>query len=205
MRNANCELKRPPEFAIRNSQFAILLFFLLVSCRQQMADQSRYEPMEESALFRDGTSARPIPAGAVARGLLNADDHLYRGIVDRQPSRTFPFEITRDVLERGRERYDIFCSPCHDYIGTGKGMVVIRGFRRSPPSFHIERMRETPPGHFFDVITNGFGAMNDYAMQIGPRDRWAIIAYIRALQLSQNASMQQLGGSDRREIERIPK
>jgi len=173
------------------------LFTCLQACRQEMADQTRYEPFEESSLFPDGTSARPLPAGTVARGQLSKDEELR--LV------TFPFVITREVLERGRERYDIFCSPCHDYAGNGKGMIVLRGLRRGPPSFHVDRLREAPPAHFFDVITNGFGGMNDYAMQISPMDRWTIIAYIRALQLSQNATADLFSDSDRRELERLPR
>jgi mono/diheme cytochrome c family protein len=179
--------------------FALLL---LPACRQQMADQPRYEPYEESNFFPDGTSARPIPTGTVARGHLNEDTLLYQGRVNGELATTFPFQITRSVLEQGRERYNIFCSPCHDYVGTGNGMAVRRGFRRGPPSFHSDRMRNEPPGHFFDVISNGFGAMNDYSMQITPRDRWAVVAYIRALQLSQNAPARILNPEDRRELER---
>jgi hypothetical protein len=162
-----------------------------------MADQTRFEPLEETNLFPDGTSARPLPAGTIPRGSL-ANEELVQ-------AKTYPFPITKDVLERGRERYDIFCSPCHDYAGDGKGMVVLRGFRRGPPSFHLDRLREAPADHFFDVISNGFGAMNDYAMQITPRDRWAIVAYIRALQVSQNATPDQLNETDNRELERLPR
>jgi hypothetical protein len=133
---------------------------------------------------------------------LNEDSLLYEGRINGQLATTFPFRITRQVLEQGRERYNIFCSPCHDYVGTGSGMAVRRGFRRGPQSFHSDRLRDAPPGHFFDVISNGFGAMNDYSMQITPRDRWAIVAYIRALQLSQNAPESILNADDRRELER---
>jgi hypothetical protein len=189
---------------MRSVVHAAVLAGLLLStgCRQEMADQTRYEPLEESYLFPDGTSARPVPSGTVARGNLNADEHLYNGIVNRQAATTLPFPITKETLERGQERYNIFCTPCHDYVGTGRGMAVLRGFRRGPPSFHNDRLREAPPGHFFDVITNGFGAMNDYAMQIPPSDRWAIIAYIRALQLSQNVPAGQLTENDRRELDK---
>jgi hypothetical protein len=187
---------------IKARRLACLLFLLLPACRQQMADQPRYDPYQESSFFPDGTSARPIPAGTVARGHLNADTLLYQGRVNGQLATTFPFQITRQVLEQGRERYNIFCSPCHDYVGTGNGMAVRRGFRRGPPSFHTDRMRNEPPGHFFDVISNGFGAMNDYSMQITPSDRWAVVAYIRALQLSQNAPASILNADDRRELER---
>jgi len=167
-----------------------------------MADQPRYEPLEESGFFADHRSSRPLPVGVVPRGFLNEDEHLYTGRVDGQLATTFPFEITSDVLQRGRDRYNIFCTPCHDHVGTGNGMAVRRGFRRLPPTFHMDRLREAGPGYFFDVITNGFGAMNDYAAQIKPRVRWAIIAYIRALQLSQNANARDLPAQDRQELER---
>ncbi len=186
---------------MRISGWVLITLVLLPGCRQQMADQARYEPLEASSFFADRLSARLLPAGTVARGFLNEDEHLFGGRVNGQLARGFPFEITRDVLERGRERYDIFCSPCHDYAGMGQGMAVRRGFRRGPPSFHIDRLRQAPDGHFYDVITNGFGAMNDYAAQIHPRDRWAITAYVRALQLSQNADAADLSDEDRRQLE----
>ena len=161
---------------------------LLSACRQDMHDQPRYEPLEASAFFADGRSARPQVEGTIAHGELRIDDHLYRGKVDGEFATTFPFEITREVMERGRERFNIFCSPCHGRLGNGEGMVVERGLKQ-PPSYHIERLREAPPGYFFDVITHGFGAMYDLSDKISVRDRWAIVAYIRALQLSQNATL----------------
>jgi Cytochrome C oxidase, cbb3-type, subunit III len=183
----------------------LLLLPLLPACRQQMADQPRYEPLEESSFFPDHRSARPLPTGVIPRGFLNEDDHLFGGRVNGELATTFPFEITADVLNRGRERYNIFCTPCHDYVGTGNGMAVRRGFRRGPPSFHQDRLREAPVGHFYDVITNGFGSMNDYSAQIKPQDRWAIVAYIRALQLSQNATGPDLSADDRQQLERVPR
>jgi hypothetical protein len=161
----------------------------ITGCRQDMHDQPKYIPLRFTKFFDDGRSARPIPAGTVARGHLNADTAFYTGkdaagnYVD-----AFPFPITREVLERGQQRYNIYCTPCHDRMGTGNGMVVRRGFRH-PPSYHIDRLRQAPNGYIFDVITNGFGAMQDYAAQIAPADRWAIIAYERVLQLSQNATI----------------
>ena len=187
------------------SRLLLLCLLLLPACRQQMADQPRYDPLEESSFFADHRSARPLPIGVVARGFLNADEHLYMGRVNGQLAATFPFEMTREVLERGRDRYNIFCTPCHDLLGTGRGMAVRRGFRRGPPSFHLDRLRDAPVGHFYDVITNGFGAMNDYAAQIKPRDRWAIVAYVRALQLSQNENVKELPEDDRQELERLPR
>jgi mono/diheme cytochrome c family protein len=153
-----------------------------------MADQPRYKPLAKSAYFSDDRSARPLVEGTVARGQLQADEHFYTGKVGGRPVDTFPFPVTSGMLRRGQERFNIFCSPCHDRIGNGQGMVVRRGFR-PPPSFHIGRLRKAPVGHFFDVISHGFGAMPDYAEQVAAEDRWAIVAYVRALQLSQQASL----------------
>jgi mono/diheme cytochrome c family protein len=191
--------------SIAAARLMLSALLLLSACRQQMAHQPRYEPLEESAFFPDHRSARPLPIGVIARGFLDEDEHLYTGRVNGQLATTFPFEITADILARGQDRYTIFCTPCHDQVGNGNGMAVRRGFRRGPPSFHIDRLREAPPGHFYDVVSNGFGAMNDYAAQIKPRDRWAIVAYIRALQFSQNANIQDLAAQDRQELERLPR
>lgn len=159
-----------------------------IACQQKMADQPRYEPLQKSDFFDDQRAARPIVEGTVARGHLNADEQLYTGKADGEPAKTFPFPIDRQVLQRGEERFNIFCAPCHDRVGDGQGMVVRRGYR-PPPSLHIERLRAAAPGYFYDVISHGFGSMPDYAAQISVRDRWAIVAYIRALQLSQNAAI----------------
>jgi hypothetical protein len=168
----------------------LALAALLTGCRQDMQDQPKYIPLRPSSFFDDGRSARPLVEGTVARGHLDADPAFYTGKVDGKPVDAFPFPITRDVLSRGQERYNIYCSPCHDLLGTGQGMIFRRGFNRPPPqSYHIDRLRQAPVGYFYDVITNGLGAMPDYAAQIEPRDRWAIVAYVRALQLSQNASV----------------
>jgi hypothetical protein len=171
----------------------------LVACQQQMADQPRYEPLQKSAFFDDERSARPLEEGTVARGQLRNDRHLYTGKEGDKLVDTFPFAVTLERLARGEERYNIYCSPCHDRVGTGQGMIVRRGFR-APPSFHIDRLRQAPVGHFFDVITQGFGSMSDYAEQIRPEDRWAIVAYIRALQLSQHAA---LGNVPEKERQRL--
>jgi mono/diheme cytochrome c family protein len=167
---------------LRLSRLLILVF--AAGCRQDMHDQPKYEPLEASELFRDGQSARPLVDGTVARGQLRDDEHLYTGKVNGQPATTFPFAISHEIMDRGQERYDIYCAPCHDRAGTGLGMIVRRGYRQ-PESFHTDRLRQAAPGHFYDVITNGFGAMPDYRAQVRPEDRWAIAAYIRALQLSQ--------------------
>jgi mono/diheme cytochrome c family protein len=174
---------------------ALVLAAGLSACRQDMHDQPRYEPQESSRFFEDGRSARPVVEGTVARGDLRDDDHLWLGKVDDA-------WVEEDVvaLERGRERYDIFCAPCHDRAGTGRGMIVERGYRR-PPSLHDERLRATAPGYFYDVIVNGFGVMPAYAAQIPVRDRWAIVAYLRALQLSQHASKADVPPS---ELAKIP-
>jgi hypothetical protein len=170
------------------STLALTFTVLFAGCRQQMADQPRYDPLEPSEFFEDGQSARQLPPGTVARGQLRADTHLYMGISQGAPAKTFPFAISLAVLERGQERYNIYCAPCHSRTGDGDGMIVRRGFTR-PPSFHTERLRAVPPGFIFSVITNGFGAMPNYRYQVSPEDRWAIIAYIQALQLSQNATV----------------
>ena len=154
-----------------------------------MQDQPKYPPLRPSSFFDDGRSARPIPDGTVARGHLDDDLAFYTGKgSDGKPVDTFPFPVTKEVIERGEERFNIYCSPCHGRTGYGDGMIVRRGYRK-PPSYHTDQIRQLPNGFIFDVITNGFGAMPDYAAQVGPADRWAIVSYIRALQLSQNASL----------------
>ena len=178
-----------------------LILLATAACRQDMHDQPKYIPLRPSSFFDDGRSARPIPEGTVARGHLNADTAFYTGkgpdgkYVDR-----FPFPITKQVLLRGQDRYNIYCTPCHDRLGTGNGVVARRGFRH-PPSYHIDRLRQAPNGYIFDVITNGFGAMQDYAAQLSPADRWAVIAYERALQLSQNATLNDVPVAERAKLE----
>ncbi len=164
-----------------------------------MHDQPRFEALEASTLFGDGQSARPLIPGTVARGHLQTDEHFYTGKTNGDLAVTFPSPVTREILERGRERFDIFCSPCHSRLGDGQGMVVRRGFR-PPPSFQIPRLREAPVGHLFDVITNGFGGMASYASRISHQDRWAIVAYVRALQLSQNATLAEVPAEKRSEL-----
>jgi mono/diheme cytochrome c family protein len=179
----------------------LLLAALLTGCRQDMQDQPKYIPLRPSSFFDDGRSARPLVEGTVARGHLDADAAFYTGKADGKLVDALPFPVTRAVLERGEERFNIYCSPCHDLLGTGKGMIFRRGFNRPPPqSYHIDRLRQAPVGYFFDVITNGLGAMQDYAAQIEPRDRWAIVAYIRVLQLSQNASVNDVPPEARAEL-----
>ena len=168
--------------------FLCCLFILTACGNPEMNDQKKYEPLEPSIFFADGKSAREVMPNTVARDDLRTDTLLYAGLENGKPTETFPFTITQSVLLRGQERYNIFCSPCHGYDGYGKGMIVQRGFS-PPPSFHQDRLRNAPIGHFFDVITNGYGAMYSYGDRIPPADRWAIIAYIRALELSQAAQL----------------
>ena len=168
----------------------------LTGCRQDMHNQPKYIPLRDSAFFRDGSSARPLIEDTVARGTLQEDAAFYTGKENGAELATLPFPLTQDVLDRGEQRYNIYCAPCHDRTGSGQGMIVRRGYRQ-PPSYHIDRLRQVPIGHFFDVMTNGFGAMPDYRAQITPRDRWAIAAYIRALQLSQHASESDVPAEDR--------
>ena len=179
------------------------LALLLASCRRDMQDQPRFRPFRPSAFFQDGRSARPLVPGTIARGGLEEDDHLHRGKIDGQLAESFPFAITSQILERGRDRYDIFCAPCHGRVGDGDGMIVQRGMRR-PPSIHIERLRKSPPGYFFDVITNGFGAMVDLSDRLSAEDRWAITAYVRALQRSQSSGLEDVPPEERERLRRSP-
>lgn len=164
-----------------------------------MADQPYYRPLEPCAFFDDGRSARPQVEGTIARGQLRLDDHFYRGRVNGELATTLPMKITPELLARGQQRFNIFCSPCHDRAGTGHGMIVQRGYHK-PPSYHIDRLREAPLGHFFDVATNGFRLMPDYAAQVPAEDRWAIVAYIRALQYSQHAPLDAVPASEREQL-----
>ena len=181
-------------------RFAVLAFVAFAAaCRQDMHDQPKYTPFKASDFFADQRSARPLIEGTVAQGQLFEDELLYTGRMGGQPSTVFPFAIDDAMMRRGRERYDIYCSPCHGLTGEGDGMVVQRGYRR-PPSFIADRLRQAPPGHIYDVITNGFGAMPDYAAQVPVRDRWAIAGYIRALQLSQYAAAAELSSEARGQL-----
>ncbi len=171
-------------------KFAPLGLFAVVAlagCRQDMHDQPRFKSLSRSDFYADQRSARLPVEGTVARGQLREDTYFYTGKIGANPGDYMPFPVTADVVQRGRERYNIYCAPCHSQTGDGRGMIVQRGFQQ-PPSYHTERLRKAPLGYLFDVMTNGFGAMPDYASQIPPHDRWAIVAYIRALQLSQNAA-----------------
>jgi hypothetical protein len=180
---------------------AVLLAGVLVAgCTQKMVQQPSYRPFQPSDQFADGTSARPLPADTVARGHLRDDTLLFTGSINGQPADEFPFPVTREVLDRGRQRFDVYCLPCHGYLGDGDGMVVQRGFS-PPPSFHTDRLRQAPVGHFFDVMSNGTGSMPSYAAQLTAPDRWAIAAYIRALQLSQHATIEDVPADQRPQLE----
>ena len=159
------------------------------ACRLDMHVQPRQNPLSRSDFFADQRSERPPVEGTVARDELHADTYFYTGKIGNNPGDVMPFAVTKEILERGRERFNIFCAPCHSRLGDGNGFVPSRGFARKPPSFHITRLQKAPVGYLYDVITNGFGIMPDYASQIPPQDRWDIVAYVRALQLSQNATM----------------
>jgi mono/diheme cytochrome c family protein len=183
-------IARPGEQGLTAVFLAVLLALVALTsaCRLDMHVQPRQNPLSRSDFYADQRSARPPVEGTVARGDLRADTYFYTGKIGNNPGDVMPFPVTKEVLERGRERYDIFCAPCHSRVGDGNGFVPSRGFARRPPSYHIPRLQKAPLGYFYDVITNGFGIMPDYASQIPPQDRWDIVAYVRALQLSQNAT-----------------
>jgi len=168
---------------------------ILVGCRNDMHDQPRFKPLAQSDFYADLRSSRAPVEGTVARGDLREDSYFYTGKIGANPGDYMPAEVpvNEETLERGRERFNIYCAPCHSRVGDGNGMLPQRGYRH-PPSYHSDRLRKAPLGYFFDVITNGFGAMPDYASQIPPDDRWKIVAYIRALQLSQNATAADAAG-----------
>jgi hypothetical protein len=183
------ERRTGPMTGVRVAMAALLALaagLVATGCRQQMADQPTYRTLKPGPFFEDGRSVRQLPEGTVFRGGLREDEALYTGKIGKDFVDTFPFPMTSEVLRRGQERFNIFCTPCHDRAGTGSGMVVLRGYPK-PPSFHIDRLRQAKVGYLYDVITQGFGRMPTYAPQIPPRDRWAIVGYLRALQYSQQA------------------
>jgi mono/diheme cytochrome c family protein len=195
---------RGPRSAVRGSRLlyravgvAMVVGWTLAlgGCRQDMHNQPKYRGLRGTTFFADGGSARPLVEGTVARGTLQEDVAFFTGKVGNATVKELPFPIDDAVLTRGQERYNIYCTPCHDATGSGRGMVVQRGFKQ-PPSFHDDRLRNADAGYFFDVITNGFGAMPDYRMPLAPRDRWAVVAYVRALQLSQHAAPSDVPGGD---------
>ena len=181
---------------IRAVAVLMLAAVVLAGCRQDMHDAPRYEAFEASTTFADNRASRTAPVGTVARGWLRDDEALYTGKLAGQTVDNFPFALTAADLQRGRERFNIYCTPCHGRLGDGNGMVVQRGYRQAA-SFHQDRLRQERVGYFYDVITNGFGAMPDYAAQIPVRDRWLIVAYVRALQLSQHATVDDVPAGSR--------
>ncbi len=181
----------------RRKRFGVVGMCLtsVTGCRQDMHDQPKYRGLRASTFFADGSSARPLVEGTVARGTLQEDEAFFTGKNEKVTVKDLPFAVDEALINRGQQRFNIYCSPCHDKSGSGNGIVVQRGYRQ-PPSFHIDRLRQADAGYLFDVITNGFGVMPDYRVQVAPRDRWAIVAYIRALQLSQHAAASDVPGGD---------
>lgn len=173
------------------------------ACRRDMQDQPKIRPGRHSEFFEDGRGGRPIPAHTIARGQIVDDELYFTGKQNGQFVDVFPAPVTRDMVDRGQQRYDIYCTPCHDRTGGGRGMIVQRGFPRAA-SLHDQRLRDAPPGYLFNTITNGFGVMPSYATQIPVADRWAIVAYIRVLQLSQNAGLADVEPGKRALLEAQP-
>jgi mono/diheme cytochrome c family protein len=179
----------------------VLALAATAACRQDMHDQPKYIPLRPSDFFGDGRSERPLLEGTVARGHLKDDVAFYTGKgPDGKPVDAFPFPVTAEVVARGQNRFNIYCTPCHGHLGDGNGMIPQRGFRH-PPTYHQDRLRKVPNGYIFDVISTGFGAMPDYSAQIEPRDRWAIVSYVRALQLSQNATLADVPADMRNQLD----
>jgi mono/diheme cytochrome c family protein len=177
----------------------LLLLLSLTACRQDMQDQPRYKPLAESDFWSDHRSARPAVEGTVARGFLRIDEARYTGKIAGEDIDEFPIPIAREDIERGRTRFNIYCTPCHGRLGDGNGMVVLRGYRQAA-SYYTDKLMKAKDGHFFDVITNGFGAMPSYASRIVPDDRWRITAYIRALQFSESAKLTDVPADQRQNL-----
>jgi mono/diheme cytochrome c family protein len=183
---------------LRAPWWTIVFALLLVAgCRKSdMSEQPRYKPYQATISFEDGASARPLVAGTIPWHQPRTDELLYQGTIDGKVADVFPFPITAMDMKRGQQQFNIFCSVCHGQTGEGNGMIAQRGLT-PPPSYHIDRLRDAPVGHFFYVMTNGFGAMYSYAERVKPEDRWRIAAYIRALQLSQNAKPADLSDQEK--------
>jgi mono/diheme cytochrome c family protein len=175
----------------------------LAGCRSDMQNQPKYNPLRSSVFWADGRSARDPVEGTVSRTGLREDPGFYTGKVNGKEVTTFPLPVTPELLARGQERFEIYCTPCHSRVGDGNGMIVQRGLKH-PPSYHEQRLKDAPIGHFVDVMTNGFGAMLSYSQQITPEDRWAVAAYIRALQLSQSATVNDVPAEMRGKIAEAP-
>jgi len=192
-----CRARGPAKYTLT---LALLTTLAFAGCRQDMHDAPRYEAFEASSSFPNGSASRTAPAGTVARGWLRDDEALYTGKVGGQVVDQFPFPIVAADLQRGQARFNIYCTPCHGKLGDGQGMVVQRGLRQAA-SYHQDRLREERLGYFYDVVTNGFGAMQGYAEQIPVRDRWLIVAYVRTLQMSQHAAVADVPADKRAELE----
>lgn len=182
---------------------ALFLLADATGCRRDMQDQPRYKPLAASRFFADSRSARPVPAGTIARDELNDTDVFHTGISSGVFTAEFPVPITKKLLLRGQQRYNVFCTPCHGFLGDGNGMIAKRGFKW-PANLHTDRLRNAPPGYLFQVVSNGYGAMPAYDHQIPPHDRWAILAYVRALQLSRNATLADVPAERRGQLEKNP-
>lgn len=175
----------------------------IVGCNTDMWVQNKTGPMAESEAFADGSSIRPLVPGTIPRGHLREDGAFFTGIENGKWVDKIPVAVTPDLLKRGRDRFEIYCSPCHGRLGDGQGMIAKRGFQLKRPvgNYHTDRLRKMPVGHFYDVITNGYGAMYSYASRVEPQDRWAIVAYIRVLQLSQHASVNDLDAGEKAQLD----
>jgi mono/diheme cytochrome c family protein len=198
---------RSPQHARRSAAWApaIVALAALAGCHRDMYDQPRLEPLEKNTFFDDGRSSRPLVDGVVEYGAIDPENVLLSGKVNGQLTDELPpeFKLDAALLKRGEQRFNIFCSNCHGLSGDGDGMIVLRGYRK-PPTYHSDRLRGTPIGHFYDVATNGFGVMPSYASQIPVSDRWAIAAYIRALQLTQYAKLDDVPEAERKQLEQTP-
>ena len=187
--------------SMRITRWAFILVLLCSACRQEMRADSRLKPLQEDLFFAAGRSSRPLVPNTVARAWARNDDIFFTGSVNGRLVRGFPSTVTRSQVLRGRDRFNIYCSVCHGPAGEGDGMIVQRGFP-PPPSFHDQRLRDAPEGHFFYVMSHGYGAMYGYADRIDIEDRWAIIAYIRALQLSRNSKVEDVPPEHSGELQR---
>ncbi len=198
--------RRLPAAALRAGLIALVALGGLgaIGCRQDMHDQPKLKPYRSSQFFVNGSGMRNLPAHTVARGSLQENTHFCTGrMPDGSMATELPMPMTKALLKRGQERFTIYCTPCHGQVGDGRGMVVRRGYKQ-PTSYHDERLRQVPIGYFFDVMTNGFAVMPSYAPQVPPEDRWAIAAYIRALQLSQHVDASSLTAEQRAALDAPP-
>ena len=178
---------------------------LLAGCHTDMWQQPKLAPLDESTFHADGQASRPLQAGTVARGHLRNDGPFFTGRENSKLVDAFPVKVTKELILRGQDRFNVFCTPCHGRLGDGNGMIAKRGLalRRPPASYHTDRLRAMPVGHFYDVITNGYGVMFSYASRVEPQDRWAIAAYIRTLQLSQHAAVSDVDSAELAKLQTV--